>query len=72
MYATAVLIRALQPVANTEAPGVARRDVGLDLQSTEVLLTEPEPHLSIEAVARPRSGTRSASKSAHELPRSSS
>jgi hypothetical protein len=55
-YAAAVLIRALQPVGNTEATGVARRHVGLDVHSAELLLTEPEPHVPIAAVARPRSG----------------
>ena len=68
----AMLIRAPQPVGNTEAPGVGRCHVGLDLHGTEHLLTEPEQHVPIEAGARPRSGARSASERADELPRSSS
>jgi len=71
-YAAAVLIRALQPVGNTKAPGVDRRHVGLDLHGAELSLTEPERRAPIEAVARPRSGTRSASERADELLRSSS
>jgi DNA-3-methyladenine glycosylase len=71
-YAAAVLIRAQQPVGNTKAPGVGRRHLGLDLHGAEPLLTEPERHVPIETVARPRSGARSASKRADELLRSSS
>jgi hypothetical protein len=47
-----VLIRAPQPIGNTESPGVARRRVGLDLRGPELLLTEPDRHVPIEAVAR--------------------
>jgi 3-methyladenine DNA glycosylase Mpg len=68
----AVLIRALQPAGNTDAPGVDRRHVGLDFHGEELLLTEPERQVSIEAVARPRSGARSAGERADELLRSSS
>jgi hypothetical protein len=68
----AVLIRALQPVGNTKAPGVDRRHVGLDLDGAEFLLTEPDWHVPIEALARPRSGARSAGARAGELLRSSS
>jgi 3-methyladenine DNA glycosylase Mpg len=68
----AVLIRALQPVGNTKAPAVGRRHVGLDVHNAERLLTEPELHVPIEAVGRPRSGARSAGERAGELPRSSS
>jgi hypothetical protein len=67
-----VLIRAPQPVGNTKAPEFDRRHVGLDVHSAELLLTEPERHVPIEAVARPRSGARSASERADELLRSSS
>ena len=55
-----------------QAPGIDRRHVGLDLHSAELSLTEPERHVPIEAVARPRSGTRSASARADERLRSSS
>jgi DNA-3-methyladenine glycosylase len=68
----AVLIRAPQPVGNTEAPGVDRRHVGLDVHSAELLLTEPDRQVPIEAVARPRSGARSASATADEMLRSTS
>jgi hypothetical protein len=68
----AVLIRAPQPVGNTEAPGVGRRHLGLDLDGAELLLAESERHVPIETVARPRSGARSASERADELLRSSS
>jgi hypothetical protein len=71
-YAAPVLIRALQPVGNTEAPRVGRRHVGDDVHGAEVLLTEPERHVPIETAARPRSGARSASETADELLRSSS
>jgi hypothetical protein len=67
-----VLIRAPQPVGNTKAPGVDRRHVGLDLHGAELFLTEPERHVPIEAVARPRRGAGSASERADELLRSSS
>jgi hypothetical protein len=68
----AVLIRAPLHVGNTEAPGVGRRHVGLDLYGAELLLAEHERHVPIEAVARPRSGARSSSERADELLRSSS
>ena len=48
------------------------RHVGLDLHGAELLLTEPERHVPIDTVARPRSGARSASERADELLRSSS
>jgi hypothetical protein len=70
VYAAAVLMCALQTAENTKAPEVDRRHVGLDLHSAELLLTEPEPHVPIKAVAR-RIGTRSASAKADELLRSS-
>jgi 3-methyladenine DNA glycosylase Mpg len=53
-----------------QAPGIDRRHVGLDLHGAELSLTEPERHAPIEAVARPRSGARSASERADELVRS--
>jgi DNA-3-methyladenine glycosylase len=70
VYAAAGLIRALQLVGNTEAPGVDRRHVGLDLHSALLSLTERKLRVPIEAVAGPRSGARSASERADELLRS--
>jgi 3-methyladenine DNA glycosylase Mpg len=71
-YAATVPTRALQPVGNTKAPGVDRLKVGLDLHGAELSPTEPERHVPLGAVARPRSGARSASARADELLLSSS
>jgi DNA-3-methyladenine glycosylase len=66
-HAAAVLIRALEPVANiagsTKGPGllcralaIDRRHNGLDLTGDSLFLAEPDRRDPIEVVARPRVG----------------